>query len=269
MSRVRLPIGRVWPGEGHKTPVFVLGCNRSGKTTLSNVLWHSGECLIYRGGNRVAFDDNFRLRSSGTVRRLVRWSMRRFVIFEPANDLQRAIELLNLHPLARAIWIYRQYRDVAAAAVRDWGDAQKQILCGIARGRQRHPGQDAIREGMSPALLDLCGRLCTEEMSPEDGSALLWHVRNAIYFELELYANDRVLLVRYEDLVTRPLAHFPMVFSFLGCHFSEEYVSAVNPFAVGTGDGVFVSREIEDLCEDTMARFDASYQGQFRHVGPV
>ena len=237
--------------DSSKIPLFVVGCQRSGSTMILNVLSRSPECRVYHEGNSAAFD-HFRLRADQTIQRLINKGRQRVVVFKPLNDSQRAKRLLEVYMNARAIWVYRQYQDVVKSSVRKWGSAQKEILLGISEGCERIPGQDAISERMSPETMCLVKKLCSEDMTAEDGAGLHWYVRNLIYWEL--HDDPRVLLVRYEDLVKRPEGRFLEVFELIGCKFRQEYVSDIYDSSIGTGEAASINGEIKGLCEEMTAR---------------
>jgi hypothetical protein len=189
-----------------------------------NVLGKSAECRIYDEGRSTVAFDFYRLRSHETVKRLIEKSDRPTVVFKPVLDSQHADRLLDLHPNAKAIWMYRDYRDVVNSSVKKWQGDQRDIMYGIAVGIRRDPKhhQHAIGERMSDQTINLVKQLGNPGMSPEDGAALLWYVRNLIYFDLGLESDPRVLLVKYEDLVARPRQSFSRIFDFIGCHFDQK-----------------------------------------------
>ena len=239
------------------TTLIILACNRSGKTTLLNVINHSSECLIYTETSKAACK-NYRIKSLGTIKFLTTKNREKTVVFETAHDLQYANVLLNLHPLTKVIWLFRNYHDVVNDAVKRFGNAQKNIMLAIVEGRC-NKYINAIMEGMKPDTLKLVKRISNKNMSSEDGAALLWYVRNLIYFDLKLYRDPRVLLANYDDLATEPIQYFRWIFDFIACPFYEEYVKDINASHVRKTPLPLIDSGIELLCNEMMERLNEQY----------
>ena len=143
-------------------------------------------------------------------------------------------------------------------------------MYGIAAGIRRDPKhhQYAIGDRMSDCTVNLVRKLGNPGMSPEDGAALLWYVRNLIYFDLGLEMDPRVLLVRYEDLVTKPQQYFPRIFGFIGCNFDQEYVGDIFDTSVNKNAGLAVNQEIGLLCREMAQRLDQQYAVQLSQPVP-
>jgi hypothetical protein len=240
-------------------PVFVVGCQRSGTTMLVNTLGRSPEISTYHEGDKRAFDDEYRLISDDFVKRLIYESHKPIVIFKPINDSQHTDRLLKLNANAKAIWIFRVYQDVINSAVKLWGEKQKGIIYGISRGYYKRPGHLAIGERIAPETHDLIKHLCRNDLSSQDGAALIWYLRNVIYFDLNLQNNNRVLLYKYEDLVTKPQEHFRRVFDFIGCDFSPEYVEDIHARSIRKNDLPLIDPEIKFLCDSLGDRLEREY----------
>ncbi len=241
--------------------VFVVGCQRSGTTMLLNVLGKSAECRVYHEGKNSPAYDYYRLQSQETVTRLIQSSHEPIVVFKPVLDSQHTDRLLDLYANGKAIWIYRHYGDVVNSSVKKWRGDQKEIMYGIAAAIRRDPKhhQYAISERMSERTVNLVKNLCHPGMSAEDGAALLWYVRNLLYFDLALEKNPSVLLVRYEDLVARPRESFPRIFDFIGCHFDQKYLSDIFDTSIQKNGAPVINEEIKRHCRDMMERLDDQY----------
>jgi hypothetical protein len=258
-SRVRSIPGLVqyslWPREA-RTPVFIFACQRSGTTMLLDVLERSPAFQVYQERSRAAYDASYRLRDEHTVERLIARGPGRAVVFKPLNDTQHADRILNTYAGAKAVWVYRGYRYVVQSAVKMWKGAQRDMLLGIASGDQRHPGQASLAEGMTADMVAECRRLCRQDLSAEDGAALHWYFRNLLYFERRLDRDGRVLLVKYEDLVTDPDRHFKRIFDFAGCRFTDRYVQIVRRAPRDRAGATVFRPDIEELCGTLLDRFD-------------
>jgi hypothetical protein len=248
------------------TLIFVLGCYRSGKTTLLKTIQHSPECEIFNESNRLAYK-NYRIRSNRRIKSLVRKNTKNVVIFELVNDLQYADQFLGLYPQSKAIWLYRNYHGVIQAALERWGPLWRDIITGVVGKSSKYRYQrKLLMERMSPETLDTIRRYWREDISPADGAALLWYARNAIYFDLQFERDRRVLMVKYEDLLLKPEFHLKRILDFMSCHFDKSYPRFPYSLAA-TAPGEHALRpDIEILCGELMKRLDEQYTLQLSHT---
>ncbi|GBD98065.1 sulfotransferase domain protein [bacterium BMS3Abin07] len=241
-----------------KIPVSVVGVQRSGTTMLLNILQHSPECSVYHEGNKEAYD-NFRIKPDNKIKRLIKMNKKRIIIIKPINDLQYTDRFLEIHHNAKAVWIYRDYHDVINSAVKKWGEAQKNMMLGISKGYIKHPGQNALSERMTSETLRLVRKIANEKMSSADGAALLWYIRNLLYFDLNLHENRRVLIVKYEDLINMSLQRVERIFNFISCTFNEVYTYEIFTSSVRKTPAPIINLEIEILCKELMDRLNEHY----------
>lgn len=243
-----------------KVPLFVLGSQRSGTTMIADVLAKSPDCEVFLGDKRrLVFQGASRLVSMEEVAMLVGSTRKRVAVFKPNNDLQYANRFLEFNPSTRIIWVYRDYRDAINSSIKRWDTAHRDIMLGICQGRTLHPGQAAIAEGIGDDLLALLRSLRRDELTREDGAALLWYVRNSLYFDLHLDQNERVLLVNYEDSVRNPEKHFTWMFDFAGVKFKRRYVHGIFRSSIGKQHQPVLGKDVESLCQAMMTRLGASY----------
>lgn len=237
-----------------RTPVFVLGCQRSGTNMLISVLDRSTHTWTYDEGVGPAFV-GYRLAEPEVVERCVARSLAPVVAFKPICDAQHADRLLERHPGSRALWIYRRVADVANSAVRNWGGHQKDIMRWISEGDWHRLGWRG--ELLAPESVEKIEAIYSDKLSPEEAGALFWWLRNRIYFDLGLDRDERVLLVRYEDLVGDPPAQFRRIFDFVGCPWDDAVVEDVFATSVGKAPFPDIDPRIRELCDELTARLDA------------
>jgi hypothetical protein len=222
---------------------------------LMDTLENSPQTTVFHESPRSLAFREFRLRSDRMIARLIDWSPAPWVVFKPVCDAHRLDHYLERFPSSRVIWPYRRYQDVANSAVRKWGGHQREIIRAIAGGGEAWLGWRGER--LAPDVVETIGRLYRDDLSPEEGAALQWYLRNHFYFRLGLDRDPRVLLLRYEDLVTSPKGHFERIFAFLGdCPLAGLDLSAINPRSIGKASFPGVDPSIAALCEEMMERLD-------------
>jgi len=240
-----------------KTTVFVVGCQRSGTNMLMDTIERAPDAWVYHEDSRSVAFRNYRLRSDEVIERLIRRSYARTVGFKPVCDSHWTDRLLDRHPDSRAIWIYRDYQDVANSAVRNFGAHQADIVRWIVEKDWKT--LDWRGERLSESTVDLVHRVYRSDLSPEEGAALFWYMRNQLFFELSLHRDERVLFVRYEHLVGRPGEVFPRVFSFIGCTLDPVFYAGVFESSVRKHAFPEIDPELRKACEELQARLDAEH----------
>jgi hypothetical protein len=238
---------------------FLVGCQRSGTTMTVAVFERSAETWVYGEDHPAAFR-NYRLRSDECVERLVRRSFVSTVLFKPICDSQLTDRLLDRHPGSRAIWIYRAYQDVANSLVRKFGDHQKGVVQGIHDRDWTRIGWRGER--LPEDLIELSTQLWRPEMPPEEAAAVMWLIRNRFFFDLGLSQDERVLLVRYEDLVTDPTRGFGRIFDFLNMPFDPAIVADVHASSIAKSAFPSIDPRVSSLCDELADRMATAYQEQ-------
>ncbi len=114
---------------------------------------------------------------------------------------------------------------------------------------------------MKPETLELLDKVCNEEMSYEDGAALVWYVRNLMYFDLRLHKDHRVLLVNNDDLFINPVQHLKRIFGFISCPFDKDYANDILTLSTRKPpSSIIIDPRIEHLCQEMMYRLNEQYK---------
>lgn len=254
-----------------KTPVFLLGTQRSGTTMLIGQLRMSPYCLSFEESDPRAMRE-MRLRDENVIHDLIRKDPHCFLIFKPLNDSQYLDTYLDRYDSAKVLWMYRSYGDVINSAVDKWGDWQKTIVLWIKNNYgtldlppPRSPTDKVIRdcaiytERMREETWQRICELADENISSQEGAALLWYLRNQIYFDLHCEGRDDVLLVRYEELVTNPDTYLKRVFDFLGCEYKVQFSDNIHTSSVRKQDSPQLRPGIKQACEEMQKRLNRVY----------
>jgi hypothetical protein len=243
---------------------------------LENVLEQPPELSVYGEGNRKAMkvDAYYRFRDERTIKKLISRDRNRFIMFRPLNDAQHADRHLMLHPNSKAIWIYRRYPDTINSAVKKWGEHQKNIIMWIKNEadkenfapKEEHLPYSIYAERMHPETLAVIKKLAFDGLTDEEGAALVWYIRNQIYFDLHLQHDNRVLLVKYEDFVTEPELNLKRIFEFIGFKTQKNYADDIFSSSIGKNPAPALNSEIENICRNMMERLDGLYLNRIKGV---
>jgi hypothetical protein len=240
-----------------KMPLFVVGSQRSGTTMLMKVMEKSRYMRVFQEHSRRAFQSNWRLMPSEVIKSLIDESHAPVVVFKPLCDAHLSDKLLNEYPGSKAVWIFRDYHDVANSAVNKWNEHLKDVMRQITEGDWEALGWRGERLG--DENIALVKRLYTPDMTPQDAASLQWYLRNQFYFALGLDTNPRVLLMRYEDLVLEPQMEMQRLMHFVGTPFENSIIEDVSDRSIGKGANVELAPEIDHVCAELLMKLNQTY----------
>ncbi|MFS4448780.1 sulfotransferase family protein [Maribacter sp. 2307UL18-2] len=271
MGRIRRKIYREYKEVCHrilekhqvnKTIVFIVGCQRSGTTMLSKIFEADYNTKVYPEVSQLSTRDpnGRRLDPMPMIEKEIMKNNIRTIVAKPLVDSQNIVNLLNHFENSKAIWMFRHYKDVASSDLKKFGPEN-----GIDNLRKLlHEKNDIWRsEGISEDTLNLIKKLFKDDMSPYDAGALFWYSRNVLFFELDLANNERVIMCKYEDLVSAPQRTISDIYKFLAIDFPKKKIASdVHQGSVRKGKSLDLSPEIEELCENLLNRLQLSYNGK-------
>jgi hypothetical protein len=188
------------------------------------------------------------------------------VVFKPLCDAHRTAELLDrvrADVPGRALWCFRSPDDRVRSAVAKFGPSALVALRTIAAGR----GDDLWQaQGLTPALHEVVASFDYTTMSAESAAALLWYVRNQLFFDQGLHERPDVRLVSYDDFVARPAHAFAAVCAHIGIAAPPAPGAAISsrraPVAPLALDPV-----VRELADAIHARLVAAYGDQEASAG--
>jgi sulfotransferase family protein len=248
---------------GEAAGVFLTGVPRSGTNMMVRGLGASPEFEVRNEGDRLAFH-RYRLRPIAVVRDLVLASGHRFVLFKPLLDSHRIPSLLDglgTMTAPKAVWAYRNVDGRVHSALSKFGPAATSALSAIASGAGSGSWQ---AQGLSGESLELIRSVRWETATDADGVALLWYVKNRLFFEMGLDRRPDVHLVSYDALVREPASTMRALCEFLGAAWDERLSAHIDRRAQRGRDAVPLDPRLRGLCDDLSAELDAVLAGQHR-----
>lgn len=242
------PRGRAAP----PAVTFVAGVQRSGTNMLMDVLERSFATDVIHERDRRAFE-RFQMRDRAVIRSLVTGSRAPHFIIKSLCELQHLTGLMEDFAPARTLWIVRDYNDVVNSMRVSFGNQAKQVRR-IAKDRDSDGWQG---QGMSDATHALVRARVHEGIDDSSAAALIWFFRNQLFFDQGFDRDPRVLLVRYESLVTQPEPEFQRIFAFLDLPYRPWHSRKVVAHSIRKAREPEIEAPIRELCEAMTARFDA------------
>lgn len=240
-----------------KIPLFVTGCQRSGTTMFMDVLKNSPQVNTYGEENKEGFQGTI-LRSDSDIRRLIRKSDKTVVAFKPLNNSQELDRILAIYPNSKAIWIYRHYNDVINSVLKKWNHIPE-MMREVAENHYTKEVRKVIGVRISRDARSFVKKMCDADPSPNDFAAMLWFVRNILFFELNLASFNQVLLCKYEDLVLIPEKGFNEAFNFIGIDCNKKYTRGVHSASIKKNTAPVLMPEVESQCQKLWERLNSQY----------
>lgn len=234
-----------------KRCLFVGGVQRSGTNLLMQILDRSLETDVYHESDPRAFD-NFLMRDEETIGALVARSNAPVVVFKALCELQHLQRLRQRFEPSRIVWIYRDYHDVANSMIAAFRTVPETVR-EVARNG---PEAGWWGEGLSDETLNWLRSMVDRDPDRHTCGALLWYIRNSLFFENGLDRDPRVLVIRYEDLVSRPEAVLRSVSRFAGIRYSQRFPARVHGLSIGRRSKPQIDGPVEQACHALLARFD-------------
>lgn len=230
--------------------IFIVGCQRSGTTMLGQCFDRDYQVKEY--GEYGLSGNSLRIPALDVVENIAAGQRAPVFVAKPLVESQRTNELLKFFPNSTAIWMLRHYRDVANSSFRKFGvSATIRNLGAIVENNRSH----WMAECASDAVREVVRRYYRENMPPLDGKALIWYVRNVLYFEQRLEEHDRVRTVFYNDIVSNPHKVMQSIYRFAEIDYpGEKIVSGIHNKSVGLGRSIEIDWNIENLCEELWQR---------------
>lgn len=247
-QRVNNPFGKT-------RPVFLVGCGRSGTSMLLHRLGRSWAVDPFNEDHPAAFE-KYRLRPLNEIEKLVKISFARVALFKPVLTTPHSCEYLSRFPDARLIFVYRHYYDVVNSSVKRFGPADRLIHVNEWMADNFGEFAPIAPPEQSKAVVR---NLWKPDLSPESAAALYWLFHNRLYFDLNLFQDERVKLIGYEFLVADAVPKLKDVCSFLNLKFEPAMAEGILKTSVGRDVQPVLDPAIETACETLWQELQAVY----------
>ncbi len=233
--------------------VFVVGAQRSGTRLPLHILDQAAAVSTFSEGVDPFFD-RVLLRPLDRIEALVRRSSAPIIALKPICETHRVNELLDRFPRSRAVWIFRHYEDTVSSASLKWasgGGAVRRIAHGDIAPDDWRMG------GLTAEKLQLVRRLYRDDLSLHEANAVLWYLRNDLFFDLKANERRDVLLVQYQELIEHPGEQVERLFAFIGTPVPRGAAACIRGSARTKRSFPAMAPEITALCEGVYQRLVA------------
>lgn len=247
-------IGRKFVNNVKTRSVFVVGNQRSGTTMLlSKLNRHFWIDVLHERSNAMT---EWKMRQFSDIDSIIEQSNAKVCIFKPLEDSHRVNEMLEYFFGSKAIFIYRHYSDVINSSMKlGWGNHLKIYIQNINDGIEfKYSGP----LNLTTQNVQLVRNLYHDNLSEESCAALIWYLRNTIYFDCNLSDNPAVLLIQYEKVITNPKEEMNRIMNFINLPPSKAVLYDISPKSIKKEPAPYVEEKIKEICDAMFERLAAS-----------
>jgi hypothetical protein len=237
--------------------IVILGCQRSGTTLLSRVLDSFPYTRTFGEFSSLSSEcpNNIRLNSLPTVKAALDKVKAPLIVMKPLVESQNAVQLLDVLDNTTAIWLYRDFLDVALSDLKKFpntsGRGNLQPIFDYDENNWRS-------QNIPKKLVETVKAVYSDALSELDCACLFWFVRNSLYFYQGLEKREDVVLWKYENLMFEPEKHFSHLSDNLNIDLMEyDFSETFSKSSIKKESSTKLSGEVESLCQELMKKLDA------------
>ena len=240
-----------------KKVLFIVGCQRSGTSMIHHLFRLDWDTVTYDEMSPLSSIDpkHFRLDPIDMVHERIMAQRAPLVVAKPLVESQNLGDLLDAFPEAKAIWMFRDFQDVARSNLRYFGedtghrDLQPILAGDTGNWRAQH---------VAPSTLKTLQDLYAPDLPSHDAAALFWYARNRLFFTRDFVQDPRVGLCRYEDLVSEPARVMTAGYEFIGRPYpGDRIVADVFSSSKGKGRDLDLTPAVGSLCRELLDRLES------------
>ena len=239
--------------------LIVVGCQRSGTSMMYKTFERDPNAAVYDEVSVISNKDKLeglRLNSMEFVLNEFNRSPASLVIAKPLVESQRTSSLLDDIPRSKAIWMFRNYTDVASSNLKRFGnDNGLSDILPIWENDQTN----WRCEGLSDKVRELICSFRNSNLRQSDAAALFWYARNSLYFQQNLEADPRVYICQYEYLVQQPKEVIRDMYNFIGVPYpTDKVLQGISARSIGKGADIDLSPKIRELCDQMLNKLESA-----------
>lgn len=249
--------------KAQQSILFIVGCQRSGTTMMLHIFEEDLDTQCFAERSQLTSNDTvrgIRLNSLDLIKREFSKIRAPLIVVKPLVESQNIPQLLDYFDNSRAVWMFRNPKDVALSNIKQFG-----ISSGLNNLRPiiNNETNNWRSEKVSEHVRETISKYFFEDMNPYDAAVLFWFARNSLYFDLKLDEDSRVILCRYEDFVVEPEKYMRAIYQQVGQAYPTAGItSIVHSHARKKGQDIELAPEVEQICQELQNRLEAVYRNQ-------
>ena len=166
------------------------------------------------------------------------------LVMKPILNSFDVSSLMNDYRRVKIIWAWRNYQDVVASALKEFGPDVPNYLREIVL---EDKGNNWISESLHTESLEILRGLDSVGFTDSDWMALIWWAVNRTVIVHDLSEKERFLLVSYEQVVQNVDVYIRSIYDFIGLSYKQPG-SYVHTASVKKGAKIKLSKDVEKMC---------------------
>ena len=244
------------PSAKQKKICCIIGCQRSGTSLMLRIFDRDLYTQTFGEFSALSSQDDKRIRLDPLpmVKERLRKTRSSFLVLKPLVDSQNILEFLDYFNGSKAIWMYRNYRDVAASNLTQFG-----VRNGIndLRPIVKNENSNWRSEYVPQYIKELILNHFSENMNPYDAAVLFWCARNSLFFDLDMAHNQNIYLCKYADLVSSPEQVISTIYSNLNQKYPGPKIhQEVHTKSLRKGKDIKISPAVEQIASTLMSKLN-------------
>ncbi len=243
--------------------LFIVGCQRSGTSMLLNVFDRDLNAKCFGEFSKLSSNDTtgeIRFNSLELVKKECSRVKAPLIVTKPLVESQNVPELLEYFSNSRAVWMFRNYKDVASSNIKHFGiNNGIQDLGPIVSNEPNNWRSEKV----SRHVRETISKYFSKDMNHYDAAVLFWFARNSLFFDLELQKDPRVMMCCYEDLVLDPEKYVRSIYQQVGQAYPAISITTeVHSNSRRKGKDIALSPEIEQIAQELQNKLGTAYQSK-------
>jgi len=236
-------------------PVFIMGYGRSGTSMLLNTFERDLRVDVF-GENDSRVADNYRL-VYDKISPAIEACKTNVLVMKPILNSFDVSSLMNDYRRVKIIWAWRNYQDVVASALKEFGPDVPNYLREIVL---EDKGSNWISESLPSDSLEILRELDSTSFTDSDWMALIWWAVNRTVIVHDLYDKERFLLISYEQVVQDVDIYIRNIYDFIGLPYKQPG-SYMHTASVKKGAKIKLSTVVDKMCASLCQELES--RGQF------
>lgn len=174
------------------------------------------------------------------------------VVAKPLVESSQAVELMDVAGSVRGIWMLRRDDAVARSNIERFGPDNPY------RDLQPFCHYDLLNWRSRAATRETCDTVKTllgENLAPLDAAALFWWARNRLYFDQELWRDERTRVLRYERACSRPEEAVSALADYIGIPLPVDLIASRMRSQPESTEIATLHPAVERLCREMWESF--------------
>lgn len=234
-----------------KKIIFVAGNQRSGTNMVMDILEKSIQTDVFHETDKRAFH-NYQMHEMAIIKGLFLKTPAQYFVIKALCESQEIKSFLEMYDNAKAVWVIRNYNDVINSMVRSFDHMVDQA----ERIAKDKTSSGWLGLGMSEDTHQFVQKAVKSNLDNASASALQWYYRNILFFDQKLDKDQRVKLIKYENLVCNPVEEFGSLFDFIGIKFSPSISNQIYSSSIKKNSTRRIDPEIQKKCDQLTEQFE-------------